>query len=131
MRQAPKYKYVYLSSGGFEWKRSTKSFLFSLRNKDNLRPFKCPIYDKRNDKAILGYHLSGATFGYGFDLFICSNANTNQESYTNLGDTYRPPYGYESDTPQTRALLAGSCKFTPTEIEVFRRDIKIKFKRER
>ena len=122
MCQVSKYKYVYLSSAFLgEWKRSTKSFLFSLRNKDNLRPFKCPIYDHRNVKAVWCYRSFGAVFGDGNDMFIYSNANTNQHSHTNLGKTYRPPDGYEHDTPQTKALLAGSYQFTPTEIEVFRR----------
>ena len=102
-----------------QYKRSTKSFLFSLQNKDNLMHFKCPIYDHRNDGAIGCSSLWGAVFGRGYDLFISSDANKNQFSSTNLGETYRPPPGYEHGTPQTRALLAGSCNFTPTEIEVF------------
>ena len=101
--------------GGY--KRSTESFLFSLRNKDKLKPFKCPIYDYRNDKAIwCGFGMAAV---FGQDLRISSDANTNELSYTHFGDTYRPPSGYEPGTSQTRALLAGSCKFTPTEIEVF------------
>ena len=122
MRQASKYKYVYFSSAFVgEYKRSTKSFLFSLRNKDNLRPFKCPTYDHRNGKAVWCYRSYGAIFGDGYDMLICSNASTNKDSRTDLGKTYRPPDGYEPDTPQTKALLAGSYQFTPTEIEVFRR----------
>ena len=62
----------------------------------------------------------GATFGFDHDLFISSNANRNQYSCTNLGKSYRSPDGYEPNTPQTIALLAGSYQFTPTEIEVFR-----------
>ena len=93
-----------------------------MRNKDNLRPFKCPIYDERNDEAIKCFSRYGAAiFGYGNDLFISPYAYQNVGSYTNLGKTYRPPDGYEHDTPQTKALLAGSYQFTPTEIEVFRR----------
>ena len=102
-----------------QYKRSTKSFLFSLRNKDNLKPFKCPIYDHRNGYAIACFSGWGAVFGGGPDLSISSDANTNQDSLTNLGDTYRPPPGYEPGTSQTRALLAGNFEFTPTEIEVF------------
>ena len=102
-----------------QYKRSTKSFLFSLQNKDNLKPFKCPIYGHQNHGAIGCFYHWGAVFGYGHDLRISSDANTNQFSSTNLGDTYRPPPGYEHNTPQTRALLAGSYKFKPTEIEVF------------
>ena len=112
---------IFLTDSIFEYKSSSHSFLFSLRSKDNLGPFKCPIYDQRQDKAVWCYSLCGAIFGGGPDLHISSNANTNLLSFTNLGNTYRPPDGYEPDTPQTRALLAGSYKFTPTEVEVFRR----------
>ena len=59
------------------------------------------------------------SFGYGHDLVISHNANTNQRSYSNLGNTYQPPPGYQPGTPQTKALLAGSEKFKPSEIEVF------------
>ena len=62
--------------------------------------------------------MYGAAFGE--DMFISSNANTNQHSRTDLGKTYRPPRGYEPGTLQAKALLAGSYQFTPTEIEVFR-----------
>ena len=115
------YLIISFSGSIFEHKSSSHSYLFSLRNKENLKPFKCPIYDQRNEKAVWCYSLCGAIFGGGPDLHISSNANTNLLSFTNLGGTYCPPRGYKPDTPQTRALLAGSYKFTPTEIEVFRR----------
>jgi hypothetical protein len=117
------YKNIsYLFSGFLgRCKRSRSSFVFSLRNKDNLSPFKCPIFNHRNDKAISCFSGWGATFGNGYDLFISGNANANQHSYSDLGDTYQPPEGYQYGTPQTKALLAGSRKFTPNEIEVFRR----------
>ena len=102
------------------YKRSKTSFLFSLRNKHHISPFKCPINDYQADKAIYSYLYWGATFGGGFDLHISSDASTNKDSHSDLGDTYHPPPGYQHGTPQTKALLAGSKNFTPTEIEVFR-----------
>ena len=101
------------------YKRSDCSFLFSLRNKDNLLPFKCLIKDEGKDNAICCFALWGACFGHS-DLFISDAANTNQHSHSNLGQKYQPPPGYEPGTPQTKALLAGSELFTPSEIEVFR-----------
>ncbi|XP_028392065.1 uncharacterized protein LOC114516714 [Dendronephthya gigantea] len=101
-----------------QYKRSNSSFLFSLKNKENMRPFKYPIKDGQNDKAIRCSLLWGAAFG-GSDLVIGSNANRNQNSFSNLGYTYQPPPGYEPGAPQTKALLAGSIDFTPSEIEVF------------
>ncbi|XP_028392267.1 E3 ubiquitin-protein ligase TRIM33-like isoform X2 [Dendronephthya gigantea] len=101
-----------------EYKRSYSSFLFSLKNKENMRPFKCPIKDGKNNRAISCSNIWVAAFGVR-DLFISSNANTNQNSSSNLGGTYQPPPGYEPGVRQTNALLAGSCTFTPSEIEVF------------
>ncbi|XP_028392186.1 E3 ubiquitin-protein ligase TRIM33-like [Dendronephthya gigantea] len=102
-----------------EYKHSYSSFLFSLKNKENMRPFKCPIKDGENDRAISCHRDWGAVFGGGNDLFISTHANICQSSYSKLGDTYQPPPGYKPGAPETRALLAGSCKLTPSEIEVF------------
>ncbi|XP_028391873.1 uncharacterized protein LOC114516548 [Dendronephthya gigantea] len=102
-----------------QYKRSNSSFLFSLKNKENIRPFKCPIRDGQNDKAICCHRNWGAAFGGGSDLFISHKANRNKHSYSNLGNTYQPPPGYEPGAPETQALLAGSYEFTPSEIEVF------------
>ena len=96
---------------------SVNAFLFSLKNKDNLKPFKAAVY--RNSQTAL-YHDSGygPTFG-GHDLYISNNANLNTVSYTKLGNTYQLPPGYTSDAANTKALLAGTYYFTPSEIEVF------------
>ncbi len=75
-----------------------------------------------NDKVGSGNYCDfrlGAHFGHG-DLVISSDANTKKDSSSNLGYAYQPPPGYEYGTPQTKALLAGSDQFTPSEIEVFR-----------
>ncbi|XP_028392261.1 E3 ubiquitin-protein ligase TRIM33-like isoform X2 [Dendronephthya gigantea] len=103
--------------GGFtdqSWKKESPS--------ENMRPFKCPIKEGRNDKAIRCHPYSGAVFGGsgdGRDLFISSNASTNKYSMSNLGDTYQAPPGFKPGVQQTNALLAGSYEFTPSEIEVF------------
>ena len=110
-----------------EYKRSDSSFLFCLKNKANMRPFKCPVKDRQNGEAICCYHDHGAVFGGcgrggrggGHDLFISSNANRNQLSSSNLGNTYQPPAGFVPGDLKTQSLLAGSHEFTPSEIEVF------------
>ena len=84
-----------------------------------MQPFKCPIINGKNGNAIYCYPSYGATFGGSRDLVIYNNANTNQNSYSDLGYTYQPPAGYQYGTPQTMSLFAGSYNFTPTEIEVF------------
>ena len=82
-----------------------------------MQPFKCPIIN--NGNAIYCPPSYGAIFGAGHDLLIYNNANSNQKSYSNLGNTYELPPGYQRGTQQTRKLFAGSQSFTPTEIEVF------------
>ena len=102
---------------GAGYKSSNVSFLFSLRNPNNLQPFKCPIIT--NGYAIHCNYTFGAIFGGGHDLLIDNNANSNQSSCSNLGNTYQPPPGYQRGTQQNRELFAGSHSFTPTEVEVF------------
>ena len=108
--------HFFLGSG---YKSSNVSFLFSLRNPDNMQPFKCPIITGNTAKAICCNPLYGANFG-GVNLYIANNACTNQvSSCCFLGTTYQPPPGYQLGTKHTQSLFAGSCNFTPTEIEIF------------
>ena len=111
-------KIFFISFSGQCCKQSHVSFLFSLKNKDNVPPFKSPVY-KNHQHAILSDSSYGPIFGGGRDLHISDNSHTNQHSFTNFGHTYQPPAGYVYGTQQTKSLLAGSYKFTPTEIEVF------------
>ena len=106
-----------MSFSGHGYKRSNVSFLFSLKNKDNVPPFKAPV--KNHQHAIYSNPSYGPTFGGGHDLHICNDSHTNQQSYSNFGYTYQPPAGYDYGTPQTLSLFAGSYNFTPTEVEVF------------
>ena len=99
-------------------KQSSVSFLFSLKNKDNVPPFKAAVY-KNHQYAICSDPSYGPTFGAGHDLYISNDSHTNQRSYTNFGHTYQPPAGFDDGTQQTQSLLAGSYNFTPTEVEVF------------
>ena len=111
--------FLLLLLGSGHYKSSNDSFLFSLRNPNNMQPFKCPIINGKNGYAIICNSSYGAIFGGGHDLIIYTNANANQNSGSNLGHTYQPPAGYQYNTRQTRSLFAGSYYFTPTEIEVF------------
>ena len=111
-------KIFFISFSGKDWKQSDVSFLFSLKNKDNVPPFKAPVY-KNHQYAIYSSPGYGPTFGGSHDLHICNDSHANQHSNTNFGHTYQPPAGYVYGTQQTKSLLAGSYKFTPTEIEVF------------
>ena len=89
------------------------SFLFSLRNNDDLPPFKAPMRNQHDGRAIYRDDSYGPCFG-GDDLTIANNAGSTTYSYTSLGYTYQPPPGYTYGQRNTRYLLAGSLSFTPS-----------------
>ena len=94
------------------------SFLFSLRNNDDLAPFKAPLRDENDVWAIYRRSGYGPAFGGGYDLHIANDAGSNTDSYTHFGASYQPPPGYNLGESNTRPLLPGSYKFTPSQIEV-------------
>ena len=67
--------------------------------------------------AIYGNSGYGPTFG-DHDIYLDNYANGNTDSYTNLGEAYVPPRGYYYGYSNTRSLLAGVYKFTPSDVEV-------------
>ena len=97
---------------------SVNAFLFSLKSKDTLEPFKAAVYQKSHN-ALNHNSAYGPTFGYGHDLCISNNANSNTHSYINFGFTYQPPPGYAVGTTKAKTLFAGTNYFTPSEVEVF------------
>ena len=88
------------------------SFLFSLRNNENLAPFIANVPSGK--QAIYCHPGYGPSFGGGHDIHIANNANDNRKSYSNFWSYQVPPGTRNSNT-----LLAGSRDFTPTDIEVF------------
>ncbi|XP_046839650.1 uncharacterized protein LOC124433845 isoform X4 [Xenia sp. Carnegie-2017] len=97
--------YSTISWGGSSGYRSSSStYLFSLRNKDNLSPFRSPVY-RYSSSAIHTKPSIGPTFGAGHDLYIANNANKNQNSRTDFGDTYRAPSGYSYGSSNTKLFL--------------------------
>ena len=99
-----------------DWNHCYYVFL-SLKNKDNLKPFKAPVYPNSR-YAIYTNNVYGPTFGGGHDINMKNNAHTSTSSYSKFGHTYRLPSGYSYNQANTRALLAGSYNFKPSEIEV-------------
>ena len=98
---------------------TSKAFIFSLKNKEGLGPFKsvvaAPAYAIRNR-----YALYGPTFGMGYDIYIADNANNNNNSFTDFDDpndknVYPVPVG----TRDRRTILAGTYGFSPDDWEVF------------
>ena len=64
------------------------------------------------------YNDNGITFGNGHDIFISDNSNSNTNSYSNLGSTYKLD-GYVDGSNDANRFLAGSYNFRVKEIEVF------------
>ena len=98
------------SSGGRG--HTSKAFIFSLSNKEDLKPFKSNVRDP--EYAINSRPEYGPIFGY-VDIAIADQANSNSYSYTNFARSYSVPSGVTN--PQT--ILAGSYRFTPDDWEVF------------
>ena len=105
------------SSGSSSYGSTSNSFIFSLRNKEGLAPFKRMV--ARPQYAIYRYSSYGPTFGYGFDIYIADNANTNRHSHTAFGEygTYTVPSGVK----EAYTILAGAKNFSPDDWEVFYR----------
>ncbi|XP_078383112.1 uncharacterized protein LOC144665696 [Oculina patagonica] len=98
------------SSGGYSY--TTNAFIFSLRNKEGLAPFKSMV--TRPSNAIYRNSGYGPIFG-GHDIYIAHNANSNTNSYTHFGHSYSVPSGVQN----SNTILAGTRTFTPDDWEVF------------
>ncbi|XP_067047810.1 uncharacterized protein, partial [Acropora muricata] len=110
--------------GGFtksQWGGSARyiddpeDFLFSLANKVNVKSLKL-AHGRIAGRAYSIYtqHDYGPAFGGGHDLYISSHANSNSNSYTNLGHTYKAPPGQQALT-----FLTGTHQFVASEVETF------------
>ena len=60
--------------------RSNSSFLFSLRNKDNLAPFIASTKQGQEQYAIYSHPSYGPSFGGGTDLRIFDNPQVNHHT---------------------------------------------------
>ena len=126
---SPSHDYLYIyepnnfySITGFRrWKKAGGSFIFSLRNRENLQPFTAPLKDENTRHAIYADHRYGPIFGYGHDLYIADNAISSAPSHssTYFNTTYQPRSGISSKSGKVIKILAGSFRFSPSEIEVF------------
>ena len=99
------------SSGG--WGSTPNAFIFSLRNKEGLAPFKSKVANQSNTiNRFSGY---GPYFGGGPDIHIADKANSNRNSVTDFGSSYSAPSGVRD--PHT--ILAGTRFFSPDDWEVY------------
>ena len=97
-------------------KSAPGSFSFSLRNNDDVGPFKAPLIHWNEQRAIFCQINIGPCFD--LDWCIYNNAGSNNDSKANIGHRYQPPPGYTAGEPNTKSLLAGSEHFNPSEVEV-------------
>ena len=97
------------------WTSAPGSFLFYLRNNDDLGPFNALLKNENDWLAICRDNSYVPCF---FDLCITDNAGLTSDSWTDLDRKYQAPSGYTAWEPNTTSLLAGSEYFTPSEIEV-------------
>jgi hypothetical protein len=98
----------------------SKAFLFSLTNKDDA-PCKMNIDPNQSVYAIYGGLDSGPSFGYGSDIYIRKNPNTENGSFSNLGTSYIHPR-YAIGSNEINSFLAGSHEFQLSEIEVYQKE---------
>ena len=68
--------------------------------------------------AIYCHSSNGPTFGGGADIYISSDSNSNQTSFSNFGYDYKHA-DYQNGTEKANSILAGSYNFQTLEIEVF------------
>ena len=100
---------------GYGYKRSSKTFIFSLRNKDKLVPFRSYAKNAYQNYAVYVAPHYGPTFGGGHDLHI----NNGRDCYTYFGWTFSGPRGYYGGHINSMELLAGTYSSKPTEVEVY------------
>ena len=104
---------IVCSTGQSSWIRCSQAFLFSMVNPNGLEPTKLPLIPGKEEFGIDCDNGYGPTFGDGNDLHISGNANTNSNSYSDLGNSYRCPPG------QQNTFFTGDESFTVTDYEVF------------
>ena len=96
------------------WCESDKAFLFSLKiPSSEVGITKMGIKQNMCSQAMLYHSSYDPNFGCGYDFCIKSDANSNSDSYSNIGHTYELPPG------QTNTFSVGSNNFKVSEIEVF------------
>lgn len=90
------------------YKTAAGCFLFTLTNSHNIPPTRFMPKATQHMFCNAGY---GPTFG-GHDLYVQSNANASNGSFTSLGQTYTDSTGLG------QSLFTGAYAFMAAEIEV-------------
>ena len=97
------------SSNSF--KKASGSFLFSFNHQTIMN-----IYQNEGN-AICCDPIYGPVFGRGSDFCIYDNSNANNNSFSNLGQTYKCVFLHNS--AEANKYLAGSYNFSVEDYEVY------------
>ena len=104
----------YFSASVKHFAATSKSFIFSLVDKEGLAPFKSMVKQAESSYAIYCGPSYGPMFGL-VDILIADNASQNTHSFTDFGRSYSLPNGVTNRL----TILAGTYTFSPDEVEVF------------
>jgi len=101
------------------WIEDGNAFIFSLRRNGISTNEKYKV--AKPQYAYYGYSSSYLfQFGYGGDIFVEANSNTETGSWTNFGYSYQLPEGYTYGSESAQSYLSGKDRsWLTTEIEVF------------
>jgi hypothetical protein len=98
------------------WVASSSAFLFSLVRPSCSVAVKLPLNGMNNRCAMHCDSSHGPTFGGGHDIVVKDSANSNFNSYTDLGHSYTLPDGIKDKS----TFFTGANKFQASEVEVYR-----------
>ena len=93
------------------YRETSNAFIFSLRNNEQLGPFKSMV--KESSNAIYNWKYTGPAFGKT-DIRI-NYTPRGRTSSSHLGTSYCA----SSEVKNPSTVLAGTFKFDPDEVEVF------------
>jgi hypothetical protein len=99
------------SNSGYKTDNSQKSFVFTIKNPQNIEPRKFALSSA--SLAIYCGSDRGPTFG-SHSIYVANDSNSNNSSYTDLGNSYVNDTGINGEQ-----VFTGESHFTVQEIEVF------------
>ena len=102
-----------LSEGTEGYRETSNAFIFSLRNNEQLGPFKSMV--KESSHAIYNWKYTGPAFGKTDIRINYTPQGGASGSSSDLGTSYFAP----SEVKNPSTVLAGTTKFDPDEVEVF------------
>lgn len=102
-----------LSEGTEGYRETSNAFIFSLRNNEQLGPFKSMV--KESSHAIYNWKYTGPAFGKTDIRINYTPRGGTSGSSSHLGSSYCAP----SEVKNPSTVLAGTTKFDPDEVEVF------------